>query len=96
MVGQFWLHGPYAAVNNPIGDDVVTKLNPHTWVRVANIIYLDQPVGAGENFLSYSLLLFNNTKYFSCSKLDSFIGEYSTSKMSHISVKVQESWDHLS
>ena len=96
MVGQFWLHGPYAAVNNPIGDDVVTKLNPHTWARVANIIYLDQPVGAGEDFLSYSLLLFNNTTYFSCSKLDSFIGDYSTSKMLHISVKVRESWDHLS
>ena len=49
MFGQFELHGPYTAVEGSNGDDVVAKLNPHTWARVANIIYFDQPVGTGNN-----------------------------------------------
>ena len=49
MYGQFELNGPYAAVKGDGNDDVVAKLNPYTWARVANIVYFDQPVGTGKN-----------------------------------------------
>jgi len=48
MFGQFEVHGPYSAVQGVDDNEVVAKLNPHTWARVANIIYFDQPVGTGK------------------------------------------------
>ena len=61
MLGQFELNGPYAAVKGTGKDDVVAKLNPHTWARVANIIYFDQPVGTGEIFKLKSFENVNNS-----------------------------------
>jgi carboxypeptidase C (cathepsin A) len=48
MYGQFELHGPYLAVKEVCGN-VRAKINPHAWTKKFNIIYVDNPVGAGED-----------------------------------------------
>ena len=47
LFGQFELHGPYAAVANECGQ-VKVRRNPNTWVKKANVIYIDNPVGVGK------------------------------------------------
>ncbi len=48
MYGQFELHGPYHAVKEVCGN-VRAKINPQAWTKKFNIIYIDNPVGAGED-----------------------------------------------
>ena len=48
MIGQFLLNGPYLVVKNASGEISGVKFNPHTWAKVANIIYFDQPTGVGK------------------------------------------------
>ena len=57
MYGQFELHGPYHAVKEVCGN-VRAKINPHAWTKKFNIIYIDNPVGAGEDSNSAETALF--------------------------------------
>ncbi len=47
MRGLFEINGPISAVED--GDGGVTgEVNPHSWHRVANMIYIDQVEGEGK------------------------------------------------
>jgi vitellogenic carboxypeptidase-like protein len=48
LYGQFELHGPYAAVYDRCGN-VKAKLNPMSWITKVNMLYFDNPVGAGKS-----------------------------------------------
>ncbi len=49
LFGAFELHGPIIAVDD--GDGGVTgEANPHAWTRSANMLYIDNPVGAGYSY----------------------------------------------
>ena len=52
MFGLFEIHGPISAVYDDNGDTTGVP-NPWAWTRIANVIYIDQPVGTG--MLSNSL-----------------------------------------
>jgi len=47
LYGALELHGPFIAVaGGPEG--VTAEVNPNTWAKYANMLYIDNPVGAGE------------------------------------------------
>ena len=52
MFGLFEIHGPISAVfeNGTKGSPTIGRLNPHSWSRRANMIYIDSPVGSGYSF----------------------------------------------
>ena len=47
MIGLFQENGP-CTFNNVSGPDPV--LNPYSWNNYANMLYVDQPIGAGFSF----------------------------------------------
>eukprot|EP00095_Tigriopus_kingsejongensis_P005173 maker-scaffold237_size242172-snap-gene-1.30 protein:Tk05173 transcript:maker-scaffold237_size242172-snap-gene-1.30-mRNA-1 annotation:"venom serine carboxypeptidase" len=48
MLGLFEINGPLSAVyTDDSGSDTEAKLNPFSWNRKVNMIYIDQPVGSG-------------------------------------------------
>jgi vitellogenic carboxypeptidase-like protein len=51
LFGQFELHGPYLAVYNWYGK-LHAKLNPYAWNKKVNIIYIDNPVSVGKDFIN--------------------------------------------
>ena len=46
MIGLFQEHGPCRITN----DSSSVTLNPHSWNDESNIVYIDQPVGAGFSY----------------------------------------------
>ena len=46
LFGLFEIHGPISAVFAD-GNRTTGVLNPHSWSRRANMLYVDNPVGAG-------------------------------------------------
>ena len=51
MFGLFEIHGPISAVFDEKDLNITRgKANPHSWNREANMIYIDNPVGAGFSF----------------------------------------------
>eukprot|EP00347_Sterkiella_histriomuscorum_P017204 403350276 len=53
MFGLFLENGPIQVLrtNNPTGDDYITQLNKDgSWADIADVLYLDQPVGVGFSF----------------------------------------------
>ena len=54
MFGLFEIHGPISAVfeNGTKSGPTVGRINPHSWNKRANMIYIDNPVGAGYSFAS--------------------------------------------
>jgi len=46
MFGLFEMNGPFSAVQK--GDETVATMNPYAWTQSASILYIDQPVGAGD------------------------------------------------
>jgi len=49
MFGLFELHGPIEAVFGN-GGDVEARMRDTAWTRVANMIYVDNPVGTGYSY----------------------------------------------
>ena len=47
MFGLLEIHGPFQAVYDQNGN-VKAEMNPYGWSRKANMIYIDNPVGAGK------------------------------------------------
>ena len=48
LFGLFEIHGPISAVFDSNGD-TIGVLNEYAWTSQANMIYIDNPVGAGIN-----------------------------------------------
>ena len=54
MFGLLELHGPFTAkyvnqTHSPENDRNVTgEMNPYAWSKKSNMIYIDNPVGAGK------------------------------------------------
>ena len=47
MFGALKLHGPVLTTADDEGDLAGVTVNPYTWARKHNVIYIDNPVGAG-------------------------------------------------
>lgn len=50
MDGLFLEHGPFKIAQGSQGNHLMLTLNPYSWHNVANIVYIDQPVGTGLSF----------------------------------------------
>ena len=48
MFGALKLHGPVLTAVDEEGNLDGVRVNPYTWTKKHNIIYIDNPVGAGE------------------------------------------------
>ena len=55
MFGLLELHGPILSVFDNNGETVATP-NEYTWARKANMLYIDNPVGAGYSYADDSAL----------------------------------------
>jgi hypothetical protein len=55
LVGLFLENGPFK-----INEDMTLRLNPFSWNRQANILYVDQPVGTGMSFIANQTGLVTN------------------------------------
>jgi len=49
MFGLFEINGPISAVQD--GSETIATPNPYAWTQSASILYIDQPVGSGEDKL---------------------------------------------
>ena len=47
MFGLFEINGPFSAVYTEDGSSTTAAPNPHSWSTVANVLYVDNPVGTG-------------------------------------------------
>jgi carboxypeptidase C (cathepsin A) len=57
MFGLLKLHGPILTVEDANGN-VAVEENPYSWHRKHNMIYIDNPVGAGKTESEIKSLLF--------------------------------------
>ena len=51
MFGLLEIHGPISAIFDNDGA-TIAEVNPYSWARKANMIYIDNPVGAGYSYTS--------------------------------------------
>ena len=49
MFGLLELHGPFLVKDDENGEPKA-EMNPYTWARKANMLYIDNPVGAGFSY----------------------------------------------
>ena len=62
LYGVFENNGPMNAVFEDDADTTKATLNPYSWHRIANMIYVDNPIGTGFSFADSGVLHTNQSE----------------------------------